>query len=152
MNFNKKIKYVFIVLLSIMAAMILHSLTSAYSTIPQNHEWSCLVDKFGLIAVVSVWYIIAFGCISYIFYKYEHKIPGNSCEKGIRYGAAVSILWLWGMLEGVSLFGNSIIDELITGTYVMLFQYFSWDYCLGNILLKEIILIVQRNLSITVSN
>ncbi len=98
-----------------MAAMILHSLTSAYSTIPQNSEWSCLVDKFGLIAAVSVWYIIAFGCIAYIFHKFEYRIPGNSCEKGMRYGAAVSILWLWGMLEGVSLSGNSIIDELITG-------------------------------------
>jgi len=36
-------------------------------------------------------------------------------NKGIRYGSAIALLWLFAMLEGVSIFGNSILNEFVVG-------------------------------------
>ncbi|MFA6672612.1 MAG: hypothetical protein WCS24_08155, partial [Methanoculleus sp.] len=35
--------------------------------------------------------------------------------KGVRYGSAIALIWLFAMLEGVSLFGNPIINEFVVG-------------------------------------
>lgn len=115
MRFNQKIKYVSIVFFSIILAMIFHVMASNYSTTPKVANWSFLVKKFGLLPTIIVWYFIAYGSISYIFYRYENKFIGINSTKGLRYGIAIGILWGWGMLEGVSLYGNPIINEFITG-------------------------------------
>lgn len=36
-------------------------------------------------------------------------------KKGLRYGTAIALIWLFAMLEGMSLFGNPIINEFIVG-------------------------------------
>lgn len=115
MKCNKKIKYIFIVFFSIILAMTFHVMASNYSTTPKIANWSFLVKKIGLVPTIIVWYVIAYGSICYIFYKYENKFTGLNSIKGLRYGIAIGILWLWGMLQGVSLYGNPMINEFITG-------------------------------------
>lgn len=115
MKCNQKIKYVSIVFFSIILAMIFHVMTSNYSTTPKIANWSFFVKVLGLPLTLIVWYFIAFGSIAFIFYVYEDKLPGVKSRKGLCYGIAIGILWLWGMLEGVSLSGNPLINEFITG-------------------------------------
>lgn len=116
MKGNQKVKYVAIVFISIILAMGFHVMASNYSTIPKVANWSFFVEKFGLISTIIVWYLIAYGSIAYIFYKYEDKFTGTNITKGLCYGIAIGILWLWGMLEGVLLYGNPVINEFITGS------------------------------------
>lgn len=112
---NKKIKYVLIVVFCIMLAMTFHVIGTKYSTTPQKADWSFLVGSFGLIPTIIAWYFIAFGSIAYIFYRYEDKLEGSCIIKGLSYGTGIGILWLWAMPEGVSLYGNPFINELVTG-------------------------------------
>jgi len=60
--------------------------------------------------------LIAYGSIAYIFYRCEDKFTGTNITKGLCYGISIGILWLWGMLEGVLLYGNPVINEFITGS------------------------------------
>jgi hypothetical protein len=50
-----------------------------------------------------------------VFYRVQHNIPGVGLKKGLRYGFAIALLWLFAMLEGVSLFGNPAINEFVVG-------------------------------------
>lgn len=111
----KKVKYMSIVFISIILAMIFHVMSSNYSTTPKTANWSFLVKSLGLIPTIIIWYVIAYGSIAYIFYKYEDKFVGSSITKGLRYGISIGILWLWGMLIGVLLYGNPFVNEFVTG-------------------------------------
>lgn len=115
MKINQKIKYVSIVSFCIILAMIFHAMTSNYSTTPEVANWSFFVKVMGLPLTLIIWYFIAFGSIAFIFYIFESKLPGIKSRKGLRYGIAIGILWLWGMLEGVSVSGNPFMNEFITG-------------------------------------
>lgn len=115
MKYKQKIKYIGIVVFGIVLAMLFHVLTSKYSTTPKTANWSFLVKNFGLMQVIIVWYFIAYGAIVCIFYRYKDKFAVPIRNKGLGYGIAIGILWLWGMLEGVLLFGNPFINEFLTG-------------------------------------
>lgn len=111
----KKVKYISIVFISIILAMIFHIIASNYSTTPKTANWSFLVKSLGLIPTIIIWYVIAYGSIAYIFYKNEDKFVGTNIAKGLRYGISIGILWLWGMLIGVLLYHNPFSNELVTG-------------------------------------
>ena len=109
------IRYITIVVISSILAIILHGLTSDSSTVPKEANWSFFVNILGFPVTAALYFFIAFGVISYIFYRYEENITGQKIEKGIRYGIGIGLLWLWGMLEGVGIWGNSLKNELVTG-------------------------------------
>lgn len=111
-----KIRYIAIVGFSTILAIILHGVTSNNSTVPQMADWSLLVNKIGFSLTVLLYFLIAFGIIAYVFYSYEDKLPGKKGLKGLRYGIAIGLLWQWGMLEGVSLMGNPLINEFLMGS------------------------------------
>jgi hypothetical protein len=50
-----------------------------------------------------------------VYLNSRGEIPGEGVKKGLRYGLAIALLWLLAMLEGVSLFGNPVINELVVG-------------------------------------
>ena len=50
-----------------------------------------------------------------MYWHIKNEIPGEGVKKGLRYGTAIALLWLFAMLEGVSLFGNPIIKEFMVG-------------------------------------
>lgn len=115
MKNTKKTRYIAIVSFSTILTIILHGITSGNSTVPKEANWSFFVENMGFPLTVVLYFFIAFSIIAYIFYRYEDKLPGIKSAKGLRYGIAISLLWLWGMLEGVSLLGNPLIDEFLTG-------------------------------------
>lgn len=111
----KKIKYILIITLSSILAMVLHGIASGSSTVPKEANWSVFVKTVGLLPVITLYFFAAFAIITYLFHRYEDRLPGIKSGKGIRYGFAIGLLWLWGMLEGVSLSGNPFVSEFITG-------------------------------------
>lgn len=73
----KKVKYISIVFISIILAMIFHIMASNYSTTPKTANWSFLVKSLGLIPTIIIWYVIAYGSIAYIFYKKDELSINN---------------------------------------------------------------------------
>ncbi|WP_105616385.1 hypothetical protein [Vallitalea okinawensis] len=109
------LKNILIVFGCILLSIILHAMTSEFSTMLEGARMSSLVNTLGLPITLILWYIIAFGGIAIIFCLINQSISQYIFSGGLRYGFAISILWQWGMLEGVSTSNNAFINELITG-------------------------------------
>lgn len=115
MNKKQLLKTASIVVFCVLLDIALHAVTSAYSTMPENADFSKLVELFGIEITAALWALLAFSGAAYIFHRVHSNIPGAGKAKGLRYGSAISLLWLFAMLEGVSLFGNPIINEFVVG-------------------------------------
>jgi len=113
---NRKLpKTIAIILICVLIDIALHSITSAYSTMPENPDFSKLAVLFGTEITATLWALLAFSGAACVFYRLQSSIPGVGLAKGLRYGTAISLLWLFAMLEGVALFGNAIIKEFVVG-------------------------------------
>jgi hypothetical protein len=109
------IKVVAIVLVGVVLDILLHVVTSPYSTIPENPAFSFVAGILGTEITASLWALFAFSGVTFVFFRIRNEIPGEGVKKGLRYGSAIAILWMFAMLEGVSLFGNSLIKEFVVG-------------------------------------
>lgn len=110
-----KIKVVAIVLACVLLDIVLHVVTSPYSTMPENPNFSLAASVLGTEITVSLWALFAFSGVAFVFLRIRHEIPGDGVRKGLRYGTATALLWICAMLEGVSLFGNPFIKEFVVG-------------------------------------
>ncbi|NLW92557.1 MAG: hypothetical protein GXY34_13290 [Syntrophomonadaceae bacterium] len=108
-------KTIAIILICVLIDIALHSITSAYSTMPENPNYSKLAALVGTEIIATLWALLAFSGAACVFYRLQTSIPGVGLSKGLRYGTAISLLWLFAMLEGVALFGNEIINEFVVG-------------------------------------
>jgi hypothetical protein len=111
----KLIKYIAIVIFCASLDMMLHRITSNISPFPKEANFSFIVKTIGAVGAATVWVLVAFSSVAYVFYKCEDKIIGIKSGKGLRYGSAIGLLWLWGMIENISLSGNSLIYEGVMG-------------------------------------
>ncbi|MFD3449900.1 hypothetical protein ACFDTO_35575 [Microbacteriaceae bacterium 4G12] len=111
----KLIKYISIVIFCASLDMMLHGITSNISPFPKEENFSFLVKTIGAVGAATVWVLVAFSSVAYVFYKCEDKILGIKSGKGLRYGSAIGLLWLWGMLENISLSGTSLMHEGVMG-------------------------------------
>jgi hypothetical protein len=109
------IKFAAIIVICVLLDIALHVATSAYSTMPETPNYSALGELLGTEITATLWALIAFSSVAYVFHRFQNTIPGVDLTKGLRYGSAIALLWLFAMLEGVSLFGNPLINELIVG-------------------------------------
>jgi hypothetical protein len=109
------LKFVAVVVLCVMLDIILHLVTSDYSTMPENPHYSILAELLGPGIIATLWAMLAFSGAAYVYYRVRYNIPGVGIKQGLRYGGAIALLWLFAMLEGVSLFGNPVINEFIVG-------------------------------------
>ena len=109
------IKYAGIIVFCVLLDVFLHVITSAYSTIPETPNYSTLTVLFGTEITATLWALLAFSSVAYVFHRFQNTIPGIGFIKGLRYGSAIALLWLFAMLEGVSLFGNPVITEFVVG-------------------------------------
>ena len=112
---GKIIKVVAIILACVLLDIVLHIVTSSYSTIPENPNFSLVASILGTEITASLWALFAFSGVAFVYWNIKSEIPGEGVKKGLRYGTAIALLWLFAMLEGVSLFGNPIINEFIVG-------------------------------------
>lgn len=115
MKKKKLVKIVPIILLCVLIDIGLHLVTSDYSTMGKNPNYSKLADLLGTEITATIWALLAFSTVAYVFFSAQNRIPGVGFKKGLRYGSAIALLWLFAMLEGVSLFGNSVINEFVIG-------------------------------------
>lgn len=115
MGKRKIVKIVPIILLCVLIDIALHLVTSEFSTMQENRNYSKLVNLLGTEITAILWALLAFSIVAYVFFRAYNSIPGVGLRKGLRYGSAIALLWLFAMLEGVSLFGNSIINEFMVG-------------------------------------
>jgi len=115
MKKKQLLKIVAIILICVVIDIALHAITSAYSTMPENPNYSKFAELFGIEITATLWALLAFSGAACVFYRIQSSIPGVGLAKGLRYGTAISLLWLFAMLEGVSLFGNAIINEFVVG-------------------------------------
>ncbi len=115
MKKGQKIKIVAIVLACVLLDIVLHIVTTSYSTMPENANFSLVANILGTEITASLWALFAFSGVSFVYLNIRNEIPGEGMKKGLRYGTAIALLWLFAMLEGVSLFGNPIINEFVVG-------------------------------------
>lgn len=115
MKKSQKIKIVLIIFACVGFDIVLHVAMSSFSTIPEDPNFSLLASVLGTEITASLWALLAFSVVAFVYFKIRDEIPGEGVKKGIRYGTAIAFLWLFAMLEGVSLFGNSIINEFFVG-------------------------------------
>lgn len=109
------LKVAAIVVACVLLDIVAHIATSAFSTMPENPNFSPIQRILGTEITVSLWAVFAFSGVAFVFLKIRDEIPGEGVKKGLRYGAAIALLWMFAMLEGVSLFGNPIINEFVVG-------------------------------------
>lgn len=115
MRKSQKIKVMAIVLACVLLDIVLHVVTSAYSTIPENPNYSLVAKILGTEITASLWALFAFSGVAFVYWHIRKEIPGEGVKKGLRYGTAIALLWIFAMLEGVSLFGNPVLKEFIVG-------------------------------------
>ncbi len=115
MKTGQKIKVVVIVLACVLLDIVMHIVTTSYSTTPENAKFSFVASILGTEITAFLWALLAFSGVAFVFLKIRNEIPGEGMMKGLRYGAAIALIWQFAMLEGVSLFGNPIINEFVVG-------------------------------------
>jgi hypothetical protein len=109
------IKFIAIILFAVILDIVLHVVTSPYSTIPENPNYSLVARFLGTEITASLWALFAFSGVAFVYWHIMNEIPGEGVKKGLYYGAAIAFLWMFAMLEGVSLFGNPLLNEFIVG-------------------------------------
>jgi len=109
------LKTIAIIFICVLIDIALHFITSRYSTMPENPNYSKITELCGTEITATLWALLAFSGAACVFYRLQSSIPGVGLAKGLRYGSAISLLWLFAMLEGVALFGNGIINEFMVG-------------------------------------
>lgn len=115
MKIKERIKILLIVGSCVLLDVCLHVLTAPYSTMPDDPDLSFIAKVLGIEATATLWALLAFSVATIVFLRIRERIPGEGVRKGLRYGASVALIWFLAMLEGVSLFGNPIINEIVVG-------------------------------------
>ncbi|MBN1536866.1 MAG: hypothetical protein JW908_09055 [Anaerolineales bacterium] len=115
MKIGKRLKIVAIIIVCVLLDIVLHLVTNVFSTMPENPNYSIVAKLLGTEITASLWALLSFSGVAYIYCRIKNEIPGEGVKKGARYGFAIALLWLFAMFEGVGLFGNPIINELVVG-------------------------------------
>ncbi|MEQ8174133.1 MAG: hypothetical protein ABRQ26_03605 [Syntrophomonadaceae bacterium] len=115
MKISKWLVIMAIIAVSVLFDIVLHLVTSVYSTMPENPNFSIVAKLLGMEITVSLWALLSFSGAACVYCRIRNAIPGKGIRKGLKYGSAIALLWLFAMLEGVPLFGNPIINEFVVG-------------------------------------
>ncbi len=115
MKIGKRVKFVAIIVVCVLFDIVLHLVTSAYSTMPENPNYSIVATVLGMEMTVTLWALLSFSGAACVYWLIRDTIPGEGVQKGLRYGSAIALIWLFAMLEGVALFGNPVLNEFVVG-------------------------------------
>ncbi len=115
MKIGEWVKMAAIIVVCVLFDIGLHLVTTVYSTMPENPNYSIVAKLLGTEITASLWALLSFSGAAYVYCRIRNAIPGEGVKKGLRYGSAIALLWLFAMLEGVPLFGNPIINEFVVG-------------------------------------
>lgn len=109
------IKVFLIILLCVALDIFLHLITSKFSTMTEMRTPSIIAIFLGTEISALLWAFSAFSVVAFVFLKIKDQIPGKGVEKGLRFGGSIALLWMLGMIEGVTIFGNPFYKEFIVG-------------------------------------
>ncbi|WP_297428046.1 hypothetical protein [Clostridium sp.] len=112
---NQKVRYILIVILGSIFDIFVHMMNPSDGNTPNKITGSFLTKTLGFELTAVIYFLITFGVLVYVFHRYKDKISGTRVAKGLKYGTAIGILWLWGMLEGPTLWGTTPKFELFMG-------------------------------------
>jgi hypothetical protein len=112
---SARIWFVVAVVIGAVLAIVLHAVVGSIVVVASELSFGVFGRTLGPEIVASIWALLAFAASAYVFYRYHTRIRGAGVWKGLRYGSAIALLWLVGMLEGVALFGNPIHAEFLVG-------------------------------------
>jgi hypothetical protein len=112
---SAKIWFAASVTIGAVLAIVLHAIVGNFIVDTDELSYGALGRTLGPEVIGSIWALLAFSASALVFYRYQPRIRGTGFWKGLRYGTAVAFLWLVGMLEGVSLFGNPLANEFLIG-------------------------------------
>ncbi|MCD4793805.1 MAG: hypothetical protein K8R54_11255 [Bacteroidales bacterium] len=65
--------------------------------------------------IIAVDLLVTFSLLAIIFNLIKDKISGTKYTIGLKFGAAFSILWMLGFLEGVLYYGTSLKHDILHG-------------------------------------
>ena len=112
---GKWVRLIVVMVTCVLLDIVLHVVTSAFSTMPENPDFSILAGALGVEMTALLWALFSFSGVALVYFLVGSSIPGKGVAKGFRYGSAIALLWLFAMLEGVPLFGNPVIKEFVVG-------------------------------------
>ena len=75
-------KTVAVILICVLIDIALHFITSAYSTMPANPNYSKLAALFGTEITATLWAILAFSGAAWVFSGYKIVFPEMGLQKG----------------------------------------------------------------------
>jgi hypothetical protein len=101
------------ILACVLLDIVLHIVTTSYSSMPENANFSLVASILGTEITASLWALFAFSGVAFVFMNIRNEIPGEGVKKGLRFGTAIALLWMFAMLEGVSLFGIRLLSNLL---------------------------------------
>jgi len=94
---GRKMKIVAIILACVLLDIVLHIVTSSYSTVPENASFSLVASVLGTEVTASFWALFAFSGVAFVYVCIRNEIPGEDVKKGLRYGTAIALLWIFAM-------------------------------------------------------
>lgn len=112
---SQKVRYILIVIFGSIFDIFVHMMNPSDGNTPDEITGSLLTRIFGFRLTALLYFFITFGILVYVFHRYKDNISGTRIVKGLKYGTGIGILWLWGMLEGPTLWGTTPKFELFMG-------------------------------------
>lgn len=108
-------KVLFIIITSIIANIILHTISPIESANLSLGEPSIFVKKDMLIPALVVWEVLTFSIFALVFLFIQNGIPGTKLKKGFLYGLSIGGLYFIGMFESALLFDTAVFSEFLMG-------------------------------------
>jgi hypothetical protein len=83
MKKGQKIVTVAIVLACVLLDVVLHIVTTAYSTMPENANFSLVASILGTEITASLWALFAFSGVALVYLNIRNEIPGEGVKNVI---------------------------------------------------------------------
>jgi hypothetical protein len=73
-----------IILACVLLDIFLHIVTASYSTMPENASFSFAARILGTEITASLWALLAFSGVTFVYLNSRNEIPGEGVKKGLR--------------------------------------------------------------------
>lgn len=77
MKKGQRIKIVAIILACVLLDIVLHIVTTSYSTMPENANLSVVASILGTEITASLWALFAFSGVAFVYLNIRNEIPGD---------------------------------------------------------------------------
>ena len=100
-----------IILICVFADIALHNLPVKMTV--AVFEYNALVKTIGLPLSATLYLLVAFGVMAFLFNRNQILSPNRSFTAGARFGVALALLWIVGIMETSPIVGSPVLDEFM---------------------------------------